>query len=325
MNSTLVSVIISTYNSSEYVLETLSSVLNQSWKEVELIITDDCSTDTTLELCKEWLYLHEGRFVRTALLSSRINTGVSANANRGLQVARGNWIKFLGADDTLKTDCLSDNMTWLVNHPEIKVLFSKVEVYKDNFNPQNLLRTIPDDPHGKGSIVASERSAASQYKMLLLCDRIHFTPSVFINRETLISVGGFDERYKLLEDYPLWLKLTKGGYKLYYFDNVTVNYRIHENAINNTGKEYLINPNYFKTEDFRKSNTYPYLPADIRFSQRFSWFASRIFRFSFLNRNKKPNQLLLSLLTFYLNPFQCYISLRKHFDNNLKINEFYSS
>jgi len=138
----LVSVIISTYNSSRFIEETLESIACQTWKEIEIIVTDDCSKDDTVEICREWLAKHDSRFSMTKLLASDVNTGISGNANRGLYAANGNWIKFLGADDTLKTNCLEDNMLFVLAHPEIRVLFSKVNIYKNNFNPENFISTV---------------------------------------------------------------------------------------------------------------------------------------------------------------------------------------
>lgn len=100
---TLVSVIISTYNSSRFIVETLESILNQKWPDVELIITDDSSTDNTIDICRQWVSDNSERFCNCRIITSEINTGVSANANRGLLSASGVWVKFLGSDDTLFT------------------------------------------------------------------------------------------------------------------------------------------------------------------------------------------------------------------------------
>jgi glycosyltransferase involved in cell wall biosynthesis len=323
MNS-IVTVVIATYNSSEFIIETLESVLKQTWRNIELIICDDCSRDSTVEICRNWLEKHYQRFTSNDILTSEKNMGVPANINRGLYISKGDWISFLAGDDTLKPECIEDNISWITTHPEVRVLFSFVEIYNNKFEPRNLVSTTPGDPYNPKGIMASGRSAESQYKMLLIADRIHFTPSLFLHRETLLSVGGFDERFKLLEDHPLWLNLTKNGHKLYFMDKVTVNYRRHSKSIYNTGINYLINPNYFKREDFRKVYIYPNLPSVVRLNVRFYWYASQIFRYNWFNNNKKPNRFLLALLTVYLNPFRYFIWLKKKLNINLKDNEFYT-
>lgn len=319
----LVSVIISTYNSSRFIEETLESIACQTWKEIEIIVTDDCSKDNTIEICHKWLAKHDSRFSMTKLITSDVNTGISGNANRGLLAANGNWIKFLGADDTLKTNCLEDNMLFVLAHPEIRVLFSKVNIYKNNFNPENFISTVPGDPIISANIMSDNNNAESQYQMLLLSDRVHFSPSVFIHRETLVSIGGFDERFPMLEDYPLWLKLTRNGYRLNFMNRITVNYRMHNQAVNNTGFKYLVNPNFFKYEGFRKLCIYPYLPPDIRLDRKFIWISSQIFRFRIFNKDTRFNALLKDLLTVYLNPFRYIVRIRIALGRKLPIYEHY--
>jgi glycosyltransferase involved in cell wall biosynthesis len=323
MVNNLVSVIIVSYNSSLFIVETLESISRQTWKNLELIITDDCSKDDTVEICRNWLNKNSQRFTSSRIITSERNTGVSANANRGLTVSAGEWIKFLGADDTLKSKCIEENMLWISFRPEIRVLFSQIDIFRDTFDNVNLIKTTPGLPLESSSLLAPEKNAESQYKMLLVCDRMHFTPSVFIQSETLISVGGFDERFAMVEDYPLWLNLTKNKHKLYFMDKVTVNYRQHSLAANNTGLPNLVNPNYFKSEHFRRICTYPFLPFDVRLNQRFIWIVSQLFRLSLFNKDKKLNRAFLRLLTVYLNPFRYFIYFKKRITKNLRNQEFY--
>lgn len=319
----LVSVIIASYNSSGFIIETLDSILNQTWQEKELIITDDCSKDNTVEICKAWLNDHKADFRNTLLIEANKNTGVPANVNRGVMASSGEWIKILGADDTLKTDCLENNIREVSSNPAIRVLFSRVEVYRDTFEQGNLISIIPGDPFNPEGIMSPGRDAVSQYKMLLVCDRIHYSPSLFIHKETLASVGAFDERFKILEDHPLWLNLTKSGIKLHFMDTVTVNYRQHSGAINNTGETQIINPNYLKNNEFRKAYTYPYLPADVRMDQIFTWKVSRIFNIRMFNKNTRFNRFLFSILTIYLNPFRYFIRLKRLVGTDIRNDEFY--
>ncbi|MBH2024900.1 MAG: glycosyltransferase, partial [Flavobacteriales bacterium] len=80
----LVSVVVITYNSSKYVMETLESVKAQTYENIELIISDDGSTDHTIEMCRVWLAQNNNRFPKTKLLTVEENTGIPANCNRGV-------------------------------------------------------------------------------------------------------------------------------------------------------------------------------------------------------------------------------------------------
>lgn len=320
--NTKVSVIIVTYNSGDFIIETLDSVFNLLWKEIELIITDDCSTDNTVELCETWLKDHQERFLSTQLITTEINTGVSANGNRGLEKATGEWVKFLGGDDAFAPGFLTSSMEHVVANPGIRVLFSQLNVYRETFEEKNFVYTTPEEI-GPYSIFWPERDAESQHRILLNSDRIHFTPTAFMHRETLLSLGGFDERFRDFEDYTLWLNLTRNGYKLHFMHKVTVNYRRHGSAQNNTGNPQVVNPNYFKEEDMRKIYTYPYMPPLKKMDARFKWYASQVFRIKWMNKSTKLNILLWQLFTFYLNPFSYVIALKKRVDPKVKGNELY--
>jgi len=97
----LVSVRVLTYNSSEYIVETLNSVYNQSYNNIELVVSDDCSKDNTVGICQEWIDNHKSRFVRVVYLTSPVNTGVCANSKRSMDATTGEWIKGIGGDDLL--------------------------------------------------------------------------------------------------------------------------------------------------------------------------------------------------------------------------------
>lgn len=85
----LFSIIIITYNSSKYVLETLESAKKQTYQNIELVVSDDCSGDDTIKLCAQWIEDNKHRFIRATLVFSQENTGIAANCNRGLKTAKG--------------------------------------------------------------------------------------------------------------------------------------------------------------------------------------------------------------------------------------------
>ena len=101
----LVSIIVITYNSSKYVLETLESAKAQTYQNIELIVSDDCSTDNTVEICHNWIEQNKERFVRTELITVEKNTGIAPNCNRGVKAAKGEWVKLIAGDDVLHQNC----------------------------------------------------------------------------------------------------------------------------------------------------------------------------------------------------------------------------
>ena len=101
-NNVLVSVVVLTYNSSTTIIETLNSVKEQTYSNIELIITDDASSDTTIDICRQWLDLNGKYFFNFCLITVEFNTGLPANCNRALNASKGEWIKFIAGDDSLK-------------------------------------------------------------------------------------------------------------------------------------------------------------------------------------------------------------------------------
>jgi len=195
----LVSIVVITYNSSKYVLETLESEKEQTYQNIELIVSDDCSTDNTVDICRNWIEENKDRFVRTELITVEKNTGFASNCNRGCKVAQGEWIKLIAEDDALLFTCIEDNINFILNHPETKMIHSKALMYKDCFTDNNYIATSPVN-----SLLSENFSAKEQFTILSFKNTI-FAVTVFIKKETFISLGEYDESIGLCEDYPIML------------------------------------------------------------------------------------------------------------------------
>ena len=299
--SPLVSVTVITYNSAKYVIETLESAKAQTYQNIELIISDDHSTDNTVGDCRQWIENNKERFIRTELITVPENTGVSANCNRGIKAAQGEWVKFIAGDDILLPGCIEDNIKFVAGHPEAHIVFSQVKVYEHIFEEKNFKMTTPAE--FPANLMHPELSAADQFELLLLSDRIHYTPSCFLNKKAIIKVGGYDESNRLVEDYPMWLKLTRSGIKLHYFHKPTVGYRIHQRAINNKGDIALFSPSEIYNYTVRKKYAHPHLPWLIVARETWTYHVSRIFEAFGWNKNTACLRWWYAICTIYLNPF----------------------
>ena len=230
--SPLVTINVNTYNSSIYVLETLESARMQNYANIELVITDDCSTDNTVELCKNWLEKNKNSFVRTVLVTSDHNTGIPANLNRGLKEAKGEWIKNIAGDDLLLPDCVSQLMA--ETSPEKDVIIGIMQ----NFSVHNGDKIYGETVPVKKRYFLYGQEAAFQHKYLLT-KSFNFNPGALIRRRLYIKMGFYDERWRLLEDLPFWLTVTACGTKLYLSDNkkACVLFRTHHESCSytNTG------------------------------------------------------------------------------------------
>ena len=224
-DSPLVSVPVITYNSSETVLETLDSIAGQTYQNLELIVSDDCSTDNTVEICCEWIEAHKERFVRTELLTVEKNTGVSGNMNRAEKACQGEWVKGIAGDDILLSDCVETYIEYVKEHPDAVYVFSRVEVFGGD---EERRKTINDQFIYDFFNWSIER----QYDFLTLERNCIPASTAFFNRKRIIDLGiKYDERIPLLEDWPRWIALLKKGIRFCFIDRITVKYRVGESAI----------------------------------------------------------------------------------------------
>jgi len=235
----LVSVCVITYNSSHTIIDTLDSIYNQSYPNVELVISDDCSSDNTVDICNQWLNAHRNRFEHAEIIICERNGGVAKNLNNAINHSNGSWIKTIAGDDLLTPDCIRDNMDFVNKNENQGVVFSRIRFFYDNEAGERVLtdQYMPSD----SAIKYYGMSAEAQYHRILSCC---FTPSnsVFLKRSLAVEYP-FPEQYPYNEDDPHWLHLTKAGIKLCYFDKLTVLYRVGE-SLSRTGSKNFVNANH---------------------------------------------------------------------------------
>lgn len=305
----LVSIVVTTYNAAKFVVETLESAKQQSYQPIELIVSDDCSTDNSVEICRQWIAANKERFVRTGIITVPQNTGVSANCNRCIKASNAEWVKLIAGDDILLPNCISDNIKFVQENINASIVFSQAIIYEDEFRPEKLVTAMPQQY--PMNLMNHLFSAADQHKLLLLSDRITYTPTFFFRKQTLLNIGGFDEENKLVEDYPMWLKLTKAGNKLFYFHQPTVGYRRHQLAQNNITQYGLFKPLLLKSAPLREKFVYPYLPWDIVGSEKFILKVSKLFQLAGMNKKNPLFTNLYKTATVYLNPYRYVIFFKK--------------
>lgn len=234
MNKTdlpLVSVVIITYNNAKFVIETLESIKAQTWKNIELVVSDDCSTDHTFQLCSDWIEANKSHFYTTKLITVPQNTGIPSNINRGLRATTGDWIKMLSGDDNLMENCITDNLEYARLFPDASFITSDVREIDEN----SVL--IRDKVINDGlNFFANLSSAKKQLKNYSRWPVFLNTPAFFCKREAWEMSGYCDEEFRIYEDMTAVLAIMSKGVKLYYMNKPTVEYRIHSSSISRSIK-----------------------------------------------------------------------------------------
>lgn len=256
-NDILVSCTVVSYNSEKTIVETLESIKSQTYRNIELIVSDDCSKDNTVLVCRGWIEKNKDRFVRTELITVEKNTGVCENCNRVKRACRGEWVKGVAADDILLPNCVADFVEYVKAKPEAMWVSSYIRVYRDYFNEENIVSRNESTDSSFFDMTAEE-----QLKKIALWNVIK-APSLFINRELGKEVGYYDSTYSF-EDYPYYLKILEHGYKCFFLQKETVGYRLHESISHNKGT--LFNYKFLQeSRRFHREKCFKYLtPRQIK-------------------------------------------------------------
>lgn len=231
----LVSVLVISYNSERYIIETLDSIKNQTYERIQLVLSDDGSRDQTMKIAEEWIQKNGKRFESVKTHINEVNHGIPNNANQGLLLCEGSYIKLIAADDILREECIQKNLDICEkNHWDI--VFSRMEA----FNSKGVVGEMPFP------LDFFELSAGEQYQRLLN-DNILNAPTAFYKKKLIMDMEGFDENYIYMEDYPMWLKMLRNGVKFYGLNEITVNYRRNESSVTSNQNDKFVSVGYFKT------------------------------------------------------------------------------
>jgi glycosyltransferase involved in cell wall biosynthesis len=184
-----VSIILPVYNDEEYIETAIDSVLKQSFESLELLIVDDGSTDNTRTRLEK--YNSKSQVV---VIEHEENQGLPAALNTGLEHATGRYVMRQDADDRSLPGRIQTQYDYLTSNSDVAVVTSGVEVIDDD---DNVLYTLsgPVDP---GSQLQSQNSIVHGATMF--------------RRKTVENLGGYDEFFRLCQDYDLWVRLHRAGY-----------------------------------------------------------------------------------------------------------------
>jgi len=203
-----ISVIIPVYNGEKTIKQTVESVLNQTFKDFELLIINDGSQDATLEIIQA---INDERIQ----VFSYQNSGVSASRNRALTKAKGEFISFIDADDLWTPNKLELQFKALQDNPQAAVAYSWSDWIDES---GQFLRS-------GGHITVNGKA----YEKLLLRDFIESGSNPLIRKQALDEVGCFEQSVTPAEDWDMWLRLA-ARYEFVTVEVPQIFYRISPNS-----------------------------------------------------------------------------------------------
>jgi glycosyltransferase involved in cell wall biosynthesis len=211
-----VSVCIPTYNSENFIAQTIECVLNQTLSDFEIVVTDNCSTDATVEICEKYKKLDS----RVSLYRHETNKGAFPNFNSGLAIARGEFLKFLMSDDLLEPTCLERKVEIFDRFSSVKVVSSSQQnVNEDGKN----IRSVSAYPE---SCLIDGRKVTKDL-LLKMSNDIGAPTNVLVRRTDYGT--GFDCSFYFFADLELWLRILRQG-DYYFLNEPLTTLRIHQQS-----------------------------------------------------------------------------------------------
>jgi glycosyltransferase involved in cell wall biosynthesis len=230
MNNELVSVVIPAYNAERYIAETMDSVCNQTYSNLEILIANDGSTDRTLAILKEYQQ-KDNRII----IDDHENMGISKNINRLSRLAKGEILVRIDADDLMMPMRIEKQVRYLQEHPEVDFVSCDAEFINEKseiFGYQSF----------GGFDVPEDSKKILQTQSLVICAQAGFTT----RKSAFWAVGGYNEDIIYAEDLDLFTRMVENGSVLIILHEPLIKYRLHANSAVASNKNLLRNQIYLE-------------------------------------------------------------------------------
>lgn len=234
MKKIRVSVVMSEYNTKrEYLCTAIESILNQTFKDFEFIIVDDCGENNLDEIMKKY------NDKRIKIVKNDKNRGLVYSLNHGIKEAKGEYIVRMDTDDIANKKRIEKLYGYIKSHPEYAVVSSRVAEFSGN---------------QKLGILGKE---GEKSKKDIMHGNILIHPSVIMRKDAIEKVGYYKD-YTRAEDFVLWCDLLLAGYRLYTMNDILLKYRVNPEDYNKRKLKYR------KGEIKARLEYYPKLGANFK-------------------------------------------------------------
>lgn len=196
----LVSVICLCYNHENFVLESLNSVRNQSYKNIEIIVVDDNSSDKSVEIIKQWI---KDTDISVRFIQHQTNMGNNKAFNNAAKLANGSYLIDLAADDVLLEDAVQNQVEAFLNNSEAALVFGNAEVINENGQFLNYFFPVNEDKK-----VVETAIKNTTYESVLQGGNCMCSVSSMMKRSYFEEINGYDESL-FYEDLDFWLRLSR--------------------------------------------------------------------------------------------------------------------
>jgi glycosyltransferase involved in cell wall biosynthesis len=224
-----ITVLVLSYNSEATIIDTLISILGQTYESIEIVVSDDMSRDNTVSLANAFLLKNSGiNIKRYQVVQSENWGGTVKNIKNGVQYVRTKWVKLIAADDLLLENCLTCYMERLAVI-DCDILLSDLGVVNELVMSNKYLKS-------SAYLIPTFLSMSNEFQEDFIKIK-NILPMSTIFLKTDVAIQMFNKiDLVLLEDWPFWVEVIRSKLIISYVSNKLVNYRIHLNQISRDEK-----------------------------------------------------------------------------------------
>lgn len=264
-NEPLVSILIPSYNAEKTIKKCIECCINQTYKNIEIVIIDDCSIDDTVKIIESF------KDTKIEFIKNKCNLGMSGNWNECIKHANGEYIQFLHCDDVIKNNCIEEKMKCITKNNNINMVFCDTEIINEN-NKAIFKRHYCNND----AIFDGYKLAHKSFKQA----NIFGEPSNVLFKKNILEKTGVFSNTKYSTDWEMWLKISCFG-NVGYVNQYLTQYRISSTNLTSSfnisnilddDKTMICNLNEYEYLDLSKKEI-----AIHRFNILFRTIARRLF------------------------------------------------
>jgi len=213
-HSPLVSLLVANYNNGKFIAETLQSAVNQTYRQLEIIVVDDASDDNSVEIIEDFIHNHPD--TKIELYKNFSNYGCGRNKRKCIDIARGEYFAFLDPEDTITPNAVEELMEiHLRNQGKYSIVYSTHYLCNEKLEPQSLSTWVGKIPEGQSHLTSS----GGHISAFALCSKAFYDRTLGIN-----------PAYVVAEDHDLYYKMEEMA-PVFFLDKPLYYYRKHDNNL----------------------------------------------------------------------------------------------
>jgi|SRR5690606_12862244 len=242
--SSLVSICIPTFNGEQFIADAIESALSQTYQNIEIIVSDDCSFDDTLKIIESY----KSKTSIPILIFKHTPKGIGANWNNCIKHSNGEHIKFLFQDDVLKPSCIEEMVKVINSDDKISLVACKREFIISNYSNAQINLWIENFKDLQSDLILSKPNLYLLDKTFLKSEMFLRSPlnkvgepTATLFRTSIVNkVGFFNEKLKQDLDFEFYYRILK-HHQIAIINKPLVNFRIHPNQATNVNRTTSVN------------------------------------------------------------------------------------